>query len=391
MKAWRGLAAVFVLILVLAALGWYWWTTQRPGPLRLRQSSFAALPGWQHDPARAALAAFERSCVLLKKLPPATAMSGAGYGGKVGDWLGPCADGAAAKDARLFFERDFVPYAVGAGGRREGLFTGYYEPRLQGSRTRHGAFRFAVYGAPSDLIRVDLGLFSPRFRGEHIAGKISGHRLVPYAPRAQIAKEGLPQAPVLFYTDDAVALFFLQIQGSGRVRFEDGSEQRVAYAGQNGQPYTAIGRVLMARGILTRHQVSLQSIQHWLRAHPAQAQSVMDADKSFVFFKLLPIADAFLGSVGTQGANLTPQASLAVDPRLHALGAPFFVAAKNVRGLYIAQDSGGAIRGPVRGDIFFGAGPEAAQDAGGLKARGRLFVLLPKALSARLGRVWSAP
>jgi membrane-bound lytic murein transglycosylase A len=117
----------------------------------------------------------------------------------------------------------------------------------------------------------------------------------------------------------------------------------------------------------------------------------MDADKSFVFFKLLPIADAFLGSVGTQGANLTPQASLAVDPRLHALGAPFFVAAKNVRGLYIAQDSGGAIRGPVRGDIFFGAGPEAAQDAGGLKARGRLFVLLPKALSARLGRVWSAP
>jgi membrane-bound lytic murein transglycosylase A len=390
MKAWRGPAAVFVLALILAVLGWYWWTAQRPGPLRLRQTGFAALPGWQADRAGAALAAFERSCALLKKQPPARAMSGAGYGGKVGDWLGPCADGAAAKDARRFFERDFVPYSVAAGGRREGLFTGYYEPSLRGSRKRQGAFRFPVYGLPPDLIQVDLGLFSPRFRGEHIAGKVSGQRLVPYAPRARIVRDGLPQAPVLFYTDDAVALFFLQIQGSGRVRFADGSEQRVAYAGQNGQPYTAIGRVLIARGLLARDKVSLQSIAQWLHAHPAQAQSVMDADKSFVFFKLQPIADASLGSVGTEGVNLTPRASMAVDPRLHVLGAPFFVTAKNVRGLYIAQDSGGAIRGPVRGDIFFGPGAKAAKEAGALKAQGRLFVLLPKALAARLGRVWSA-
>src|SRR6202012_4500463 len=180
--------------------------------------------------------------------------------GTVGDWRGVCAD--AQGDARNFFERDFTPYAVRAD--EEGLFTGYYEPQISGSRERHGAFQTPVYGLPPDLVRADLGAFIPKLKGEHISGRVEGQRLVPYAARAEIDARGIAAAPVLFYTDDAVAFFFLQIQGSGRVRLDDGSAVRIAYAGENGRPYTAIGRILIAQGALTRETVSLQTIRAWL-------------------------------------------------------------------------------------------------------------------------------
>ena len=376
-----GWLAVFLLLLLLAGGGWYWWSLQQPGPLRLTRVDFGALAGWEQDNPAAALSAFRRSCARLEKASPDASMGG--YGGQVRDWLSACADADKAQDAKQFFEQDFAVFAVGAGSRRDGLFTGYYEPLLHGSWTRRGAFQIPVYGLPPDLIRVDLSLFSDKFHGEHVSGKLSGQSLVPYAARAEIDRKGLAAAPVLFYTDDAVAFFFLQIQGSGRVRFGDGREMRVAYAGENGQPYTAIGRAMIQQGILTRENVSLQSIRDWLKAHPDKARSVMENDKSFVFFKLAPIGDAALGSPGAEGVSLTPLASLAVDPRLHPLGAPFFVASDALHGLFIGQDIGGAIRGPVRGDIFFGFGDKAATRAGGMKAQGRLFVLLPKALAAR--------
>ncbi|HEY5347493.1 MAG TPA: murein transglycosylase A [Rhizomicrobium sp.] len=374
MKFWGRLAVLLLAILGAFAV-WYSWPQQKP----LSRVTFGDLPGWRQGDAGPALAAFKRSCVLLEKMPPDSAMGG--YGGTARDWLAACADAERAKDARRFFENDFVPFAVDGGGR--GIFTGYYEPQLRGNLTRQGAFQTPVYGLPPDLIRVDLSLFSSQFRGEHVSGKLSGQSLVPYAERAQIDHRGLPDAPILFYTDDPVALFFLQIQGSGRVRFADGAEMRVAYAGENGQPYTAIGRAMIEQGILTRENVSLQSIRDWLRAHPDKARGVMETDKSFVFFKLAPIGDASLGSPGAQGASLTPLASMAIDPRLHPLGAPFFVASGALNGLFIGQDIGGAIRGPVRGDIFFGFGEKAASRAGSMKAEGHLFVLLPTALAAR--------
>jgi membrane-bound lytic murein transglycosylase A len=211
---------------------------------------------------------------------------------------------------------------------------------------------------------------------------------VPYADRAEINAKGISTAPVLFYTDDPAAFFFLQIQGSGRVAFDDGSTGRIAYAGENGQTYTAIGRTLIADGSLKREEVSLQSIRAWLKANPDRARAVMETNRSYIFFSETALGDVAAGPKGSLGANLTPLASLAVDQRIHALGAPFYVAADGpdpVHGVLVAQDTGGAIRGPVRGDVFFGFGAEAERRAGAMKGAGALYVLLPNTLAAKIG------
>ncbi len=326
------------------------------------------------------------------------------YAGSVADWRNVCATLPAAANraqARAFFERRFVPYQVSAGGRTEGLFTGYYEPELSGSTTRHGKFQTPVYGLPDDLITVDLGLFHIDVANRTLVGLLRGSTLVPYPARADIDANGLPHARILFYADDPIAVFFLHIQGSGRVRLDDGTMERVAYAGQNGRPYTPIGRVLIERG-LSREGMSMQAIRKWLLAHPGDARAVMERDQSFVFFKTEPIGDPALGAKGAQGVPLTPRASLAVDARLHALGAPFFVAASlpdadmnrpdhPFRHLLIAQDTGGAISGPVRGDIFFGFGAKAERVAGRTKSDGTLYVLLPRPVAAHLGKARDFP
>ena len=305
------------------------------------------------------------------------------YAGTAGDWQKVCA--RMSGDARGFFEKNFTPYRLGG----DGLFTGYYEPEIHGSRLRQDAFQTPVYGLPDDLIQVDLAQFAPQYKGEHISGRLEGQRLVPYASRADIDAHGLANARILFWCDDPVALFFLQIQGSGRVRFDDGGVARIQYAGENGRPYTAIGRVLVAAGRLARDQLSLESIRGWLKANPRLAQGVMEADQSFVFLQEAPIGDAALGSPGAEHVPLTPLGSMAIDLRKNALGAPYYVAADPVHALLIAQDTGGAIRGQVRGDIFFGFGQKAEKDAGGLKAqvaRRPMFVLLPNDVAVRLGK-----
>ena len=356
--------------------------------LRLSRIGFDDLPGWRAIRPDAALSSFKRSCAVLAARADNAPMSGAGHAGTAGDWREVCA--SAGGDARIFFEQNFTPFAVGTG---DGLFTGYFEPEIRGSRTRHDAYQTPVYGLPPDLVRADLGRFIPKFKGEHISGKVEGNALVPYASRAQINAGGLSNTKVLFHTDDAVAFFFLQIQGSGRVVFDDGSSARIGYAGENGRPYLAIGRTLIAEGALTKENVSLQTIRAWLAANPARARSVMEGNESYIFFRETPLGDTALGSTGSMGVALTPLASLAVDQRIHALGAPLYVVAQGpdpVQGLVVAQDIGGAIRGAVRGDIFFGFGAEAERRAGAMKAPGQLFVLLPNALAAKVGasKVW---
>ena len=356
--------------------------TQTASSLHLSRVRFSDLPDWSATNADAALAAFGRSCAVLAAKPDTAPMGGAGYAGTVAEWRSACAD--ASGDAKAFFQKDFTPYAVSGS---DGLFTGYYEPQIKGSHTKHGVFQTPVYGLPVDLVRADLGLFNPKLKGEHISGKVSGHALVPYADRARINEKGV-DAPVLFYTDEPIAFFFLQIQGSGRVVFDDGSSARIAYAGENGLPYTAIGRTLIADGSLARATVSLQTIRAWLLAHPDRARAVMETDRSYIFFEQKVLGDTALGSTGSQGVNITPLGSIAVDQRIHALGAPFYVAADGpdpVRAVMVAQDTGGAIRGPVRADMFFGFGDEAERRAGAMKAPGRLYVLLPNALAAALG------
>lgn len=347
--------ALAILLIVVTAIGLgLWWYFRVAAPLAPGAVGFADLPGWEQSDAGAALAAFRRSCAKLQHTM----------------FDRTCAAATAAQDARGFFESNFTPYEIG-----DGLVTGYYEPLLKGSRTRHGAYQAAVYGVPDDLVMVDLGRFKPELKGERIAGRVEGHRLTPYETRAQIDARPPKTARVLFYGDDPVSVFFLHIQGSGRVQLDDGQVLRVTYAGQNGHPYTAIGRTLIARGALTRETVSMQSIRAWLTGHPGDARGVMESDASFVFFAEAPVADPALGPEGTQGVALTPRGSVAVDLTQHALGTPLFVAGQ---GLFIAQDTGGAIRGAPRADIFFGFGRQAEDAAGTLKAHTRFYVLLPK-------------
>jgi len=394
MKRPRFIATFFLFIVVPVAAVLVWWLTKPPvaGPLKLTPVTFAALPDWAVSDPRPALAAFRRSCDDMKNKAD-TASLGA-YGGTVANWRAVCAQAASlsAHDKRAvrhFFESAFAPLQVSAGAVTDGLFTGYYEPELHGSHTEHGRYQTPVYGLPGDLITVDLSKFPSALSTQRIAGRIDDGKLMPYATRAQIDANGLKSANVLFYGDDPIAVFFMHIQGSGRVVFDDGKVVRVAYAGQNGWPYTAIGKTLIAQGAVPRDKMSMQAIRDWLHANPEKGSAIMESDASFVFFRELPVGDPKLGAPGAEGPSLTPGASIAVDMKVHPLGAPFFVATKtpDSRGklhrLFVAQDTGGAIRGPVRGDLFFGFGAQAQTDAGGMKQSGQLYVLLPKAVAAR--------
>lgn len=356
--------------------------------LVLTPLDFAALPGWNGDDQGAALAAFRISCDALERKDPGAAMGGQGSFGTVADWLGACAAArqTAPEKARAFFEAWFRPWRASASGDPEGLFTGYYEPLLSASASPDAVYRFPLYRRPGDMLVIDLGQFSSEFEGRTITGRLSGGSLAPYYDRAAIDDGALAgQGLEIAWTDDPVALFFLHIQGSGRLAMSDGRELRVGYDGQNGHGYYAIGRELVAMGELTREEVSLQSIRDWLKAHPDQADAVMETNPSYVFFRVLEGP----GPIGGQGVPLTPGRSLAVDHRMIAYGTPLWLDTTLPDGtpwqrLMVAQDTGGAIRGPVRGDIFFGTGEEAEWRAGHMKGGGGYVLLLPTALSARL-------
>ena len=374
---------ILLAFAVAGVIGWFL-LPHKGGPqekLTLTRISFENILGWNQGDPRRALAAFQRSCALLLRQKPQAELGA--YAGHASDWQAVCKSAliTGPSQARAFFANNFV--AEEAAG--DGLFTGYYEPLLHGSRTRHGVYQTPVYAVPADLVSVDLGLFRPEWKGERMAGRVSEQHLVPYPARADIDAKP-PQAKVLFYGDDPVAVFFLHIQGSGRVMLDDGSVVRVAYAAQNGRPYTPIGRTLVHSGALPRDKVSMQTIRAWLKSNPSAAQQVMETDQSFVFFKESPVGDAALGADGAQGVALTPMASIAVDLRIHVLGVPVFIDTATADGhalqsLFVAQDTGGAIRGPVRADIYFGFGDKAASLAGEMKSPGRLYVLLPKSIA----------
>ncbi|AWU94877.1 murein transglycosylase A [Azospirillum ramasamyi] len=364
-----------------------------PDALTLAPLTFAELPGWRTDPVAQAVPALARSCARFRTLPPDRPVGPNGVAGTIGDWQRPCAqlaDLPAGDDAaRAFFEENFTPYAVGNNGVREGLFTGYYEPELEGSRRRHPAYPVPLYRRPADLVMVDLGDFSDRWRGERTAGRVVDGRLKPYEDRAAITAGSLRDKGLeLVWVKDPIGAFFLQIQGSGRIRLAEGGEMRVGYAAQNGHKYVAIGKELIDRGELKREEVSLQTIRAWLFANPDQAAAVMNVNPSYVFFQ--PLSGD--GPNGAQGVALTPGRSLAVDSKFMPYGAPVWLdaedpmdAGQRLQRLMIAQDTGGAIRGPVRGDVFWGHGEEAEQKAGVMKSRGSYALLLPKTVAAAAG------
>lgn len=362
--------------------------------LTLRPVTFADLDGWQSDDMRPAIRAFARSCKAMlrrdddKMVGPDVRM------GTIGQWRNSCetavsldVDSLRKEDARAFFQSDFRPYLSGNGAKPEGLFTGYYEPELRGSLTKGDQFQTPIYLKPDDMVSIDLGDFRDDLKGTKLVGRLSGSSVKPYFNRAEIENGALSGRDLeMVWVDDAVDAFFLQIQGSGRVVLPDNSVLRVGYAATNGHPYFAIGRELIERGALTRETVSLQTIQKWLHDNPDEADGVMNTNASFVFFHPLKTDpdDPNGGPLGSQGVALEPGRSLAVDRRFHAMGVPVWLETRDPMNLdrkfnrlMIAQDTGGAIRGPVRGDIFFGPGDDAALFAGHMNRSGQKFVLLP--------------
>jgi membrane-bound lytic murein transglycosylase A len=388
---------------------------------------FEEIEGWRQDDPSLVLEAFIRSCAVFENLEPDApanplenlggANAGVTFGGRVSDWLRPCAearalyvsafsDTASRRGAfRSFFEFHFQPVrllsvreplpdgrARRAGSRieREGVFTGYFEPVYEASREPTERHTAPLLPRPDDLVEVDLGLFRDELKGERIAGRVENGRLKPYDVRNGIETRAAADALAWLDPND---LFFLQIQGSGQLVFDDGGVLRVGYAGQNGHPYTAIGRVMVERGVMPLEAVSMQSIRAWLdgASHDA-ARELRDQNASYVFFRELETVAPELGPLGAQGAPLTPGRSLAVDRRFTTLGAPVWVdiepveavGGEPIRRLMIAQDTGGAIRGPIRGDVFWGSGDEAAALAGAMNAKGSMIVLLPRRLAERL-------
>jgi membrane-bound lytic murein transglycosylase A len=354
--------------------------------LTLAPASFGDLPGWGQDAVAEALPALSRSCAKLLALPADRAL---GAAGRAGDWAAPCRALASVppgtEAARAYLETWFSPWAAADNGAREGLFTGYYEPELRGSTRPGGPYATPLHRRPPDLVTVDLGEFRENLRGERIAGRVVDGRLRPMEDRAAIAAGALDGRGLeLVWVDDPVDAFFLHIQGSGRVALDGGRLMRVGFDGQNGHAYVAVGRELVARGAMAREQVSMQSIRAWMKANPAEAQALMDANPSYVFFRQL----GGEGPEGAQGVVLTPGRSLAVDRRFVPLGTPVWLDAEDpldpalrVRRLLVAQDTGGAIRGPVRGDVFWGHGAEAEERAGRMRSRGAYWLLLPRGVT----------
>ena len=296
----------------------------------------------------------------------------------------PCRLSAAPSSAaRNFFETTFVPYAVIApDGSNTGLVTGYYEPVLEGSRARTDRFRYPVYGVPDDLVDVDLSSLYPGLKGMRLRGRLEGRKLVPYYSRSQIDAHGDGfKAPVIAWVADPVELFFLQIQGSGQIRFGDDDRIRVGYADQNGHPYSSLGRYLVAQGELPLEQASMQGIKTWAQAHPELLKQALEQNPSYVFFRELPAGG---GPIGALGAPLSATYSIAVDRRFYPLGAPVYLASTlplsdiPLEQLVVAQDTGGAIRGPVRADFFWGSGDEAGEFAGRMRQQARMWLLWPR-------------
>ncbi|MEM6414665.1 MAG: MltA domain-containing protein [Pseudomonadota bacterium] len=394
-------------------------------------TTFREIPRWPSDTHAEALGPFVRSCTTLEKRAddePFNRQEGPNarayvneldrISGTVADWRPICqkakmivdtrsADSKSSSAERTFFEQNFTPVLIKSGYRKTeqptlspqpdrleviGKTTGYFEPTYEARSEPDSEFAAPLLARPEDLISVDLGAFSEDLKGRRLAGRLKGSRLVPFPARSDINAGALATTakPLAYLRPND--LFFLQIQGSGKLLFENGTEQRVGYDGQNGRPYYAIGRSLLARGALTRETVSMQSIRAWLEnAPPRDAQRLREENQSYVFFRTLNnLSDPKLGPLGAQGVQLSSRRSIAVDRSYHGLGTPVWLELQNQdesvqrAALYIAQDVGGAIKGPIRADIFVGSGDAAGEIAGRLNAEITMTVLLPKSVVDRL-------
>ena len=368
-RSWILLVVLLALTLIAAAIAYYL-LPPKPAPrLTLANTAYDQLAGWRDDAAAAAIPVFLKSCGALGSRADTAALDARTKSfdvGTAGEWRALCAAAEQLpagddQSARQFFESSFVPLLAGNNGEPEGLFTGYFEISLNGSRRHDGVYQTPLYRRPADPAHFS--------RAEIEDGALNG--------------QGLE----LLWVDDAIAAFFLEIQGSGRVTLPDGKIVRVGYDGSNGKPYVAVGKLLLDRGVLPREQLTMANIRRWMLEHPKEGAALRRENPSYVFFREIS-GD---GPLGAQRVVLTPERSLAVDRAFIPLGLPLWLEAQErfsagkYRRLLIAQDTGGAIKGPVRGDLFWGHGPAAAAGAGAMNARGHYYLLVPRAVATRLG------
>lgn len=348
-----------------------------PAAAPFREAGWAELPDWQRDELTQAWPGLLASCRAMRQ--PETKAA----------WAATCeaalALGAKPGNAaiRQFIESRLAPWQIiNADGSTEGLITGYYEPLIRGSHWKSAKFAVPVHAVPDDILSLDLAEVYPETKSLRLRGRLDGKKVLPYWSRAQIEAQGerFP-AKTLLWAADPVEFFFLQVQGSGQVEFSDGSRVRIAYADQNGHPYKSIGRWLVEHGELKLEQASMGGIQAWVRAHPQRLSELLNANPSYVFFRE-EVANGE-GPKGSLGVPLAAGRAIAVDPRSVPLGAPVFLAANAPDGsrlqrLVMAQDTGGAIRGRVRADFFWGFGAEAGAQAGRMRSQGRMWLLWPQ-------------
>ncbi|CDL00718.1 putative Membrane-bound lytic murein transglycosylase A [Magnetospirillum gryphiswaldense MSR-1 v2] len=356
---------------------------QGPDQFGLIPAQFNDLPGWRADGAAAVLPALNRTCDRVLKQPNDKSIGQNGMGGTVADWYSPCsaARRVGANDheaARVMFEEWFVPFLAVNNGSADGLFTGYFEPELAGSRTKKGRFTVPILGKPRDLVTRKGA------DGSTESGRMVDGRFTPYPSRAEIEAGAIAaQATPLAWVEDPVDAHILHIQGSGRIRLEDGSVLRLGVAATNGHKFVGISKILRERGLI--EDTPMPGVRAWLKANPARAKALMAENPRYVFYT--PISGD--GPVGSEGVALTAGRSMAVDPRYVALGLPLFLdtvepSGQPLRRLVMAQDTGAAIKGPIRGDFFWGTGEEAFDKAGRMKSPGRYWILLPQRRSPRI-------
>lgn len=368
--------------------------TDDTAPLVMKSASFADLEGWGGEDFKDFMKAYRTSCARILKKNPSDQFSSDPAWGSYGEWQAACRNGQGVNEndpsaVRAFLQNNFKVMAASAAGNPQGLFTGYYESTLNGSRTRHGAYQHPLLARPGDIVMVELGDFREELKGQRIAGRVMDGKLKPYENRAAIVSGKMPaeQFRPLVWLDDPHDAFFVQVQGSGIVHLDDGSLMRVGYAAQNGHPYYAIGRELVKRGIYKKDEVSMDTIRNWMLQNPAKAEELMNTNPSYVFFQEMKDDGSGAGPQGGEGVKLTAGRSLAIDRGKLPYGFPVYLMAdyadetgKPIRKLLMAQDTGGAIRGAVRGDYFWGSGSTAEAKAGPMKAKGKYFFLLPKGI-----------
>lgn len=368
--------------------------TDDTAPLVMQPASFSDLSSWKSDDMAGFMQAYNASCARILKKAPSDKFSADPAWGTYADWQSACrvgqnVNGNDPAAVQNFLQNNFKVMRATAAGKKEGLFTGYYVSTLHGSRTKHGAYQYPLLARPTDLVMVELGDFRDELKGQRIAGRVIDGKLKPYEKRSDIVSGKMPQdqyKPIV-WLDNAHDAFFVQVQGSGIVHLDDGSTMRVGYTAQNGHPYYAIGRELVKRGIYSKDEVSMDAIRTWLTQNPDKAEELMNTNPSFVFFEETPNAGSSDAAKGGEGVPLTAGRSLAIDKGKLPYGFPLFLMTDYLdengapmHKFMMAQDTGGAIRGAVRGDYFWGEGATAEKMAGPMKAKGEYFFLIPKTI-----------